>query len=838
MSLSIENLPVEVWHIIFSFIEAPDLERAFSHLNYFITDLLRSSNLRVCLNVKTGGCKELRISRISFCHEAIESLNGNIHGSSDVLIFLQTVGTLSNLRSLSLHIRRKTKLHLLASILPRLPCLEHLTVRCNIFNAGRGIELLYTEMLKLPQLRMCELRLSRDYFDMSDFNPILPISSSIRRFHIDAWVLSVDLCHLLKCMPSLRFLNAYLYHHNRSSWNDLSLPQLTKTACVSLINEHINLDSLAQAAPRLIYFRLQIEPYRGQFTREFLETYGFNNPEVKHVHVQMTLKKNINFAVIKFRFPEKILTNTITTAFGEIAYGQYECSLFDWHVIDDIKTTNNHTQWTHVHCGSFYIFHGEHVNKFVHLVCVPRNNSLREGIQAESITKQVLFHVHWIYQLIQTTILKSIFIYSAVGSHEIKIGECFRDVEHLEYILRYCLLVPEINTHLLERNIVLQSYSIGQYGSSGSSFGGLGSGRSSFSGLGSSGSSLGGLGSSGSSFGGLGSSRNTFGGLGSSGSSVGGLGSSGNAFGGLGRSSGTTFGGLGSSGNSIGGFGNSGSSFGGLGSSGSPFGGLGSSGSSFGSIGSGSSTFGDSRKGINSFGSLGGYGNPLGNVGNRIRTFGSLGGGGNSFGGLGIGRTAFGAPGQGWNSYPGLMQDKSVLSSGITSSQLKAIMPLNKHPEYLTHINNALVEGNINTPARKAAFLAQLAHESGQLRYMKEIASGEAYEGRKDLDNNQPGDGKLFKGRGPIQLTGRANYAAAGKDLGLDLVNNPELVETPEVGFRTSVWFWNKRQLNKLADRNTLKDFRNITKKINGGNNGSADREKYWKQASKVLKEQ
>ncbi|CAF1650790.1 unnamed protein product [Rotaria magnacalcarata] len=831
MSLSIENLPVEVWHIIFSFIEAPDLERAFSHLNYFITDLLRSSNLRVCLNVKTGGCKELRISRISFCHEAIESLNGNIHGSSDVLIFLQTVGTLSNLRSLSLHIRRKTKLHLLASILPRLPCLEHLTVRCNIFNAGRGIELLYTEMLKLPQLRMCELRLSRDYFDMSDFNPILPISSSIRRFHIDAWVRSVDLCHLLKCMPSLRFLNAYLYHHNRSSWNDLSLPQLTKTACVSLINEHINLDSLAQAAPRLIYFRLQIEPYRGQFTREFLETYGFNNPEVKHVHVQMTLKKNINFAVIKFRFPEKILTNTITTAFGEIAYGQYECSLFDWHVIDDIKTTNNHTQWTHVHCGSFYIFHGEHVNKFVHLVCVPRNNSLREGIQAESITKtsiipcpldlpidsnkyhadiislqvcDISFYEQELLLVLQQygylgdmkikTILKSIFIYSAVGSHEIKIGECFRDVEHLEYILRYCLLVPEINTHLLERNIVLQSYSIGQYGSSGSSFGGLGS----------SGSPFGGLGSSGSSFGSIGSGSSTFG------DSRKGI----NSFG------------------SLGGYGNP------LGSSGSPFGGLGSSGSSFGSIGSGSSTFGDSRKGINSFGSLGGYGNPLGNVGNRIRTFGSLGGGGDSFGGLGIGRTAFGAPGQGWNSYPGLMQDKSVLSSGITSSQLKAIMPLNKHPEYLIHINNALVEGNINMPARKAAFLAQLAHESGQLRYMKEIASGEAYEGREDLGNNQPGDGKLFKGRGPIQLTGRANYAAAGKDLGLDLVNNPELVETPEVGFRTSVWFWNKRQLNKLADRNTLKDFRNITKKINGGNNGSADREKYWKQASKVLKEQ
>ncbi|CAF3396857.1 unnamed protein product [Rotaria socialis] len=316
MSLSIENLPVEVWHIIFSFIEAPDLERAFSHLNSFITGLLRSSNLRVCLNVKTGGCKELRLSHIPFCHKAIESLNGNIHGSSDVLIFLQAVGTLSNLRSLSLHIRRQTKLHLLTSILPRLPCLEHLTVRCNIFNTGRGIELLYTEMLKLPQLRMCELRLSRDYFDMSEFNPILPISSSIRRFHIDAWVRSVDLCHLLKCMPSLRFLNVYLYHHARSSWNDLSLHQLAKTACLSLINEHINLDSLAQAAPRLIYFRLQIEPYP-----------------------------------------------------------------------DDIKTTNDHTQWAHVHRGLFSIFHDKHVHKFVRLVCLPLNSLLREGIQAESTSK-------------------------------------------------------------------------------------------------------------------------------------------------------------------------------------------------------------------------------------------------------------------------------------------------------------------------------------------------------------------------------------------------------------------------------------------------------------------
>jgi putative chitinase len=162
-------------------------------------------------------------------------------------------------------------------------------------------------------------------------------------------------------------------------------------------------------------------------------------------------------------------------------------------------------------------------------------------------------------------------------------------------------------------------------------------------------------------------------------------------------------------------------------------------------------------------------------------------------------------------------------------------MPRCKHPEYLDNINAALEEGQINTNARKAAFLAQLAHESGQLVYMEELASGEAYEGRKDLGNTHPGDGKRFKGRGPIQLTGRANYRAAGQALGLDLEADPEQVKTAEVGFRTSVWFWTKHQLNALADENTLHSFRKITKKINGGTNGQADREHYWAKAKKAL---
>ena len=177
-----------------------------------------------------------------------------------------------------------------------------------------------------------------------------------------------------------------------------------------------------------------------------------------------------------------------------------------------------------------------------------------------------------------------------------------------------------------------------------------------------------------------------------------------------------------------------------------------------------------------------------------------------------------------------------LISIDINEKQLKAIMPGCKHPEYLKHINAAMNEGHINTCPRQAAFLAQIAHESGQLMYMEELASGAAYEGRKDLGNTQQGDGRRFKGHGPIQLTGRANYRAAGKALGLDLVNKPETVKTPQVGFRTTVWFWTKHKLNALADKNTLMSFKSFTRKINGGRNGQTDREKYWARAKKALK--
>jgi predicted chitinase/LysM repeat protein len=172
---------------------------------------------------------------------------------------------------------------------------------------------------------------------------------------------------------------------------------------------------------------------------------------------------------------------------------------------------------------------------------------------------------------------------------------------------------------------------------------------------------------------------------------------------------------------------------------------------------------------------------------------------------------------------------------GVSLQQLRSIMPNlseAKAKAYLPHLNNAMQEAGITTPKRQAAFLAQLAHESAEFRYMEEIASGSAYEGRRDLGNTQPGDGVRFKGRGPIQLTGRSNYRAAGKALGIDLENNPKRAADPDVGFRTAAWYWNSRNLNQYADSG---NFRELTRRINGGYNGLADRQKYYQRALNVL---
>ena len=175
----------------------------------------------------------------------------------------------------------------------------------------------------------------------------------------------------------------------------------------------------------------------------------------------------------------------------------------------------------------------------------------------------------------------------------------------------------------------------------------------------------------------------------------------------------------------------------------------------------------------------------------------------------------------------------------LTEEQLKKIMPYATDAnikKYLTPINDTLKKYEINTPLRVAHFLAQLAHESGSLKYIREIADGTAYEGRKDLGNTELGDGPRFKGRGLIQLTGRANYKKYGDSINADLVSNPENLENPGLAADVAGWFWNEHKLNQLADKD---DIGEITKKINGGTNGLEDRKNYLEKAkaTKLCKE-
>lgn len=148
------------------------------------------------------------------------------------------------------------------------------------------------------------------------------------------------------------------------------------------------------------------------------------------------------------------------------------------------------------------------------------------------------------------------------------------------------------------------------------------------------------------------------------------------------------------------------------------------------------------------------------------------------------------------------------------------------------YLPEALEKYKINTKLRIAHFLAQIAHESDHFRTTEEYASGAAYEGRKDLGNVRKGDGRRYKGRGVLQITGRANYKTYGKKIGHDLENNPELAATPEVSVLTAAQYWQDRGLNELADADNGKQ---ITRKVNGGYNGLNDRLEKIKRAKRAL---
>lgn len=184
----------------------------------------------------------------------------------------------------------------------------------------------------------------------------------------------------------------------------------------------------------------------------------------------------------------------------------------------------------------------------------------------------------------------------------------------------------------------------------------------------------------------------------------------------------------------------------------------------------------------------------------------------------------------------------------LTKEELLRVMPNAgaRADKFVKSFNDFALTFGLTTPERICHFLAQVAHESGELRYTEELASGTAYEGRKDLGNTVKGWGVRYKGRGYLQVTGRKNYKAYSDFVGYDFYSTPERarqLSMPGNALRSAMWFWvhgAARDLNLVSDldndRNTEVVLQRITKYINGGLNGLAARRRYLMRAKEVVR--
>lgn len=186
--------------------------------------------------------------------------------------------------------------------------------------------------------------------------------------------------------------------------------------------------------------------------------------------------------------------------------------------------------------------------------------------------------------------------------------------------------------------------------------------------------------------------------------------------------------------------------------------------------------------------------------------------------------------------------------------------------QFVAPLNAAMLAYGITTPARQAAFLGQIGHESAGLSRLVEsfayrsalrlqeqfrrafanfadacavfdqgaqAIANRVYAGRNGNGDEASGDGWRYRGRGLIQITGRANYAAAGAALGLDLLSRPELLEQAEHACHASAWWWQAHGCNALADAG---DARALTRRINGGLNGLDERIALMARAATLLR--
>ncbi len=186
-----------------------------------------------------------------------------------------------------------------------------------------------------------------------------------------------------------------------------------------------------------------------------------------------------------------------------------------------------------------------------------------------------------------------------------------------------------------------------------------------------------------------------------------------------------------------------------------------------------------------------------------------------------------------WYIYVNHVVPFALEENVVTVAQVEHIMRRRITPVQFKNLNECLRKFNITTPATIRHFLAQIGHESGGLRWMVELASGEAYEGRRDLGNTQPGDGRRFKGVDALQLTGRANYQAFA-----NFMKDPNIMQGWEYvsrnySFLPSGFWWYKNNMNALVNNGAT--VRQVTRRVNGGFNGLADREQYYKRALEVI---
>ena len=189
-----------------------------------------------------------------------------------------------------------------------------------------------------------------------------------------------------------------------------------------------------------------------------------------------------------------------------------------------------------------------------------------------------------------------------------------------------------------------------------------------------------------------------------------------------------------------------------------------------------------------------------------------------------------------WKKTPATDQQRTAPTLSADDLAACTGARIDRATNYLPYLVDAMREFGITSNLQKAAFLAQIGHESGGLKYTTELwgptPAQRRYEGRMDLGNTQPGDGSRYRGRGFIQVTGRANYTSAHEALGIDCVEQPELLALPGPAARSAGWFWQSRGLNSLADS---AHFKTLTMRINGGLNGYTERLALYDAALKVL---